>query len=347
MAPNAGHLARPGRGLRYVPYEELAGRPNVIVDGSPTEGTVLSLSHWPHLPVPPGLEADLSAEMVMAYLGRFDLHGPADLVSNNHFDQDGLVSVFALIDPDAAQARRDLLVDVAAAGDFATYRSRAAAQISMVIAAFADTDRSPLTLASGDNRSAALYDELLGRLPELMDHPERYRDLWSEEDSTLTATEQLVGSGQVQIEEAPELDLAVVSVPDGAPRAGGHRFGGMWMKGLHPMAINNATARFAVLCVRGRSYEFAYRYETWVQYRSRRPRPRVDLRPLAAELTAEEPGGARWIFEGVELLIPRLYLVGADESTLSSEEFRTRLEAHLRTAPPAWDPYTQPTTEHA
>ena len=36
-----------------------------------------------------------------------------------------------------------------------------------------------------------------------------------------------------------------------------------------------------------------YRYETWVQYTSRRPRARVDLTPLAEELTAEEPGDAR------------------------------------------------------
>src|SRR5258706_4535933 len=122
MFPHAGDLARAGRELLYVSYDELAGRPNVIVDGSPAEGTVLSLSHWPHLPVPPGLEADLSAEMALGYLDRFDLHGPAELVSNNHFDQDGLVSVFALVDPDAAQARRDLLIDVAAARDSATYR---------------------------------------------------------------------------------------------------------------------------------------------------------------------------------------------------------------------------------
>ena len=66
------------QGLRYAPYEELAGSPNVVVDGAPTDGTVLGLTHWPHVPVPPGLEADLSAEMAVAYLSRFDLHGAAE-----------------------------------------------------------------------------------------------------------------------------------------------------------------------------------------------------------------------------------------------------------------------------
>ena len=245
--------------LRFAPYDAMAGAANVVVDGSPTDGTVLSLSHWPHLVAPLGLAADLSAQMAFAYLDRFDLHGAAELVSNNHFDQDGLVSVYALIDPDRALARRDLLIDIAAAGDFATYRSRTAARISMAIAAFADPDRSPLTFGDGD-RTGALYEELLGRLPEMMDDPDRYRDLWADEDDTLHASEALVRSGQVRIEEDEALDLAVCSVPPGAPDAGGHRFGGMWVDGLHPMAINNATDRFALLCVRGRRYEFTYRH---------------------------------------------------------------------------------------
>ena len=85
------------RGLRYAPYDEMAGALNVVVDGSATAGTVLCLSHWPNTPAPAGLEADLSAQMALAYLDRFDLHGSAELVSNNHFDQDGLISVYALV----------------------------------------------------------------------------------------------------------------------------------------------------------------------------------------------------------------------------------------------------------
>jgi len=327
------------RGLRFVPYDALAGAANVIVDGAPTDGTVLSLSHWPQAVAPPGLQADLSAQMAIAYLDRFDLHGAAELVSNNHFDQDGLMSVYALVNPDAVPARRDLLVDVAAAGDFATYTSRDAARISMTIAAFADVARSPVAFGD-DDRPGGLYEELLGRLPELMDHPDRFRALWAEEDDTLSVCEALVRSGRVRIEEDPELDLAVLWIPPSAPRAGGHRFGGMWVDGLHPMAINNATDQFAVLCVRGGRYEFTYRYESWVQYQSRRPRPRVDLAPFAAELTEAEPGTARWIFEGAETLSPRLYLAGADDSHIEFATFRTGLEAQLRHAPPAWDPYT-------
>ncbi len=64
------------------------------------------------------------------------------------------------------------------------------------------------------------------------------------------------------------------------------------------MAINGATERGAVLTLRGNHYELAYRYESWVQFRSRPVRPRVDLAPLAERLNAEEAeagGTARWV----------------------------------------------------
>ena len=105
------------------------------------------------------------------------------------------------------------------------------------------------------------------------------------------------------------------------------------------MAVNNATSMLSLLTIRGARYEFTYRYESWVQYRSKRPRPRVDLAPLAEQLTADETSGGRWTAEGVDGLTPRLYLAGADESSLAPDHVRSRLVDHLATAAPAWDPY--------
>ena len=101
-----------GGPLSFVPYHELGGRPNVIADGSPTDGTVLCLTHWPGIDSPPDLRADLSAEMAFRYLRRFDRHDGAAAVSNNHFDQDGLVSVYALAFPEQGLARQRLLTGI-------------------------------------------------------------------------------------------------------------------------------------------------------------------------------------------------------------------------------------------
>jgi hypothetical protein len=72
---------------------------------------VLTVTHWPGYPPPAGIEDDLSAQMAFRLLERPDLvPGEAEAVSNNHFDQDGLVSIYALV---ASVQRRTFLEDVA------------------------------------------------------------------------------------------------------------------------------------------------------------------------------------------------------------------------------------------
>jgi hypothetical protein len=104
------------------------------------------------------------------------------------------------------------------------------------------------------------------------------------------------------------------------------------------MAIHNATQRFRVLVIQGRRYRLDLRYETWVQYASRRPLGRPDLAPLAARLNELEKTG-RWTFDGVDEITPSLRMEGADESAIAPERFRVLVETFLATAPPAWDPY--------
>jgi hypothetical protein len=214
----------------------------------------------------------------------------------------------------------------------------------MALAAYADPARSPLPRLPEENgeRTAVLYTELLGRLPELCDQPERWHELWRDEDATLLESAAVIASGAVCIEEVPDLDLAVVTVPPDAPSAGGHRFGGDWVSGLHPMAVHAATDRGALLTVRGRHYELAYRYESWVQFRSRAVRPRVDLGPLAERLNEAETaagGSALWTAQPVSGLTPVLAQPPESESSLDAAVVRAEVERHLRSAPPAWDPY--------
>lgn len=345
-----------GAGLRYVPYGEMGGAPNVVVDGSPAADTLLCLSHWPGIESPPEFHADLSAQMAFAYADALDRHAGAEIVSNNHFDQDGLVGLFALTFPEAAGSRRDLLIEVARAGDFAVTSSRDAARISMALSAYADPRRSPChdLPEDYDALTALLYSELLGRLSELCDHPDRYRPLWEEEDASLRATEAALASGAVTIDEVPEVDLAVVTVsPSGAYEtgsgsgsgSGGHRFAGQWVEGLHPIGVCSATQRGALLTIRGRRYDLVYRYESWVQFRTRPVRPRVDLAPLALRLNEAEADagsgdtGGAWVADDVSALTPALRLRDAVESHLGADVVRTAVVQHLRSAPPAWNPY--------
>lgn len=331
-------------GRCYVPYDESVAVPNIVVDGSANRSTVLALTHWPGIPQPPGLEADLSAQMAFRYLAAPSDHPPARAVTNNHLDQDGLVSVLALTRPELALQHRDLLVDVAAAGDFATYRYRSAARASMAIWTYADEAASPLGdqlagLGYGE-QCALLYEELLPLVVPMATDPDRFRPLWAEEDERLSASEQALASGAVTIDEHPDVDLAVVTIGEGQRRRAGHRFGSDTFDEIHPMALHRATDRFRILVVHGRRYRLVDRYETWVQYRSRRPLPRVDLRPLAGQLSAAEAGATRWTATAPSDLSPTLS--AGDESSLPPGTVAAAVVRHLASSPPAWDPYALP-----
>jgi hypothetical protein len=326
---------------RFGGYAASADEPNVVVDGSPNEGTVLTLTHWPGFPQPQGFHFDLSAEMAFHHLDAPIAHPPAEIVTNNHFDQDGLVGVHALVHPELSVEHRQLLIDVASAGDFATFTDRRAARASMVIDAYADGDRSPIAASlsgSYDDQCVVLYEETLPLLVSIAVDGDRFRDLWAGEDAQLTSSEAALAEGIVTIDELPDVDLAVVTIPDSETSRRGHRFAGMSFDSIHPMALHNATERFRLLVIHGRRYQFVDRYETWVQYRSRRPLPRVDMRPLAEQLSATEKRSTKWTSSAPGSLTPTLRVDG--ESSLEPDVVRKMLVHHLRTSPPAWDPYS-------
>ncbi len=324
--------------LEFIAFDEAASVPNIVVDGAANAATVMTLSHWPKSGTPQALKANTSAEIVFRYLESPAFHVDVSAITNNHFDEDGLVGLYSLLNPEAAKTERDLLVGVAHAGDYKTYSDRRAARIAFTIAAFANSESSPLdpdvfTRSYGE-KTAALYRELLPRLGQIVRETEQFRRYWEPEDRRLSESEEKLRQGDIRIEERPELDLAIVSITDREEtQANGDYLG------CHRMAIHNATPRNRLLIQRGRRSVFAYRYESWVQMVTRRSHPRVDLAPLAAALSADEPEGVVWAFDGVAEITPRMTLSGADESAIPPEIIQDRVTAFLRGAAPAWDPY--------
>jgi hypothetical protein len=330
--------------LRFVADHLAADSPNVVVDGSPNAGTVLTLSHWPGMPTPAELRDDLSAQIAFRALEQPWRFEGVDVVTNNHFDQDGLAGIFTLTRPEVALAHRDLVVDIARAGDFGAFTDRRAARLAMAIAALDDDERSPLPRELLDvpypQRCASLYEWSLPRLGEVLDAPERWADLWRDEDAHLDESLGAIAGGAVTIDERTDIDLAVVTVPDAWADRATHRFTQRWTEALHPMAVNSSTDCVRVLLVQGGRYRLELRYETWVMFMSRRVLARPDLRPLAEELTALESHGATWHADDVGSLTPKLSLDGDATSSLPPQEFVAVVDRYLRTAPPVWDPFT-------
>ncbi len=347
------------RSLQYLPVEELEGRPHVLVDGAARPGSVLVLSHWPQSPTPAVLARDLSAQTVFAFLraqGRKDGRAfsaelsatlaaadRAEAVTNDHFDEDGLVSVLAMVEPEFALRHEELLAEVASCGDFGVVSSRLAARIAFAVGPIAE---AALQARLGDvvaerpsSWSGPRYRAVLERAVELVEHPEHFRAHWAEQDAALSAAEEDLRSGAVRIDEVPEVDLAVVRRlhgtaepwPDGSARA--HN-----VLALHEVALHSATSASRVLAFNGGACELYLRYESWIRYMSRRVPLRPDLGPLAEQLSAAEPSGSPWAADAVGSLVTRMGPV-AGETEIDPAAILGAVTAYLESAPPAWDPF--------
>jgi hypothetical protein len=329
--------------MHYIAYHKLGSIPNIIVDGASNKNTVLNLSHWPLSNTPKELKDDLSVQIVFKYLGKPEYHVKCDVVSNNHFDEDGLVGMYALINPEKALKQKDILIDIGRAGDFGTYKNRNSARIVFVLSAYADPDFSPLNPEIFEKEysdiAEVLYKHMLELLPDIISSPERFKRFWQYEEEMLNASEAAIWRGDITIEEIPDIDLAIVRIPEAIPGKKVHRFTLERKAVCHPMAVHNSTNCFRVLYIQGHTYELEYRYETWVQYMSKKPLPRVDLTGLAQELTHDEKGKAKWIFDGVNLITPSLHLDGVSESSINPDVFISKVKNFLLNAEPAWNPY--------
>jgi hypothetical protein len=313
-----------------------------MADGAALPSTVLTLSHWPRSNTPRALRHDLSAGMAFRYLHSRRRWPDPGVVTSDHFDQDGLVTVAALTGPEAAVAAEQRLMAVAEAGDFVRGRDRDAARASFALASLAEGWEGP------DDQNAALGGELhreaLRLLPDLVARPDRHRRMWEEEDAFLAASEAALESGAVTLTDLPDVDLTVVSVSGRGPGTGrAAQFTRRRAGPVHPMAVHNRSARTRVLVAAPPYYELYYRYETWVQLASRRAPARVDLAALAEELTEREPAGGRWVFTGVAATVARLGPADGAGSDLAPEAVSALVRDALARGRPAWDPYAAPT----
>jgi hypothetical protein len=296
-------LPRVAEGAVFVPQEELAGRPNAVVDGPLLPGTVLSLSHWRGSGTPDALRDDTSALIVLRYLAA-GADGPeVHAVTNNHYDEDGLLAIWLLLErPPEGAPERALAVAAAEAGDFATWTDPWAPRGASACIRRAARGATPfpevgriLATAGAVDPAGRLYRAILPRVGGLLADPERYRMLWRPRWSAIEADIALLDAGDATVEDVPAADLAVLRTP----------------RPLDPMAVHPRTPRMRILtALPDGTVTVTYRYETWVDLPSRPLPPRRDLTPVAARLQAIERNDVRWLFEGVSAITPRLMAAG-------------------------------------
>src|SRR5436190_8502154 len=114
--------------------DRIANLPKLSVDG--TVDQAIHFSHWHGNQTPPEVKADTSTEIalnLMASPQREKLTRGIDLVTNNHFDTDGVLSVWTVLNAKRALSLREQLIAAAEAGDFSELSSTDGVRASIVI----------------------------------------------------------------------------------------------------------------------------------------------------------------------------------------------------------------------
>ena len=275
--------------MRYLGFAmEPDGERRVVVGGGRRPAGALTLSHHTGTTTPAELRADTNAGIVLNLLRSRhggDLLQGIELVSSERCDADALLGVWALLEPEAALARADHVEDAARAGAFRVRRSPEAAQFACWVTGFREQE--------GLHDEDAAFRAMLPLVAGVLDRPRDHDLYWIGQYSNLIHDGAMLHSGAVQIEEYPELDLAVMETP----------------LSLHDLVRFSAVSGFRLLTVRSENtYTLEYRRESGVQYQSRRPLPRIDLQPLASRLNFFERGAGRWRAEPVAAPTPRLFV---------------------------------------
>jgi len=297
--------------MRFEFYTEaLANVPKLSVDG--TVDNSIHFSHWEANATPAEVKADTSTEIALnlvASPNRVALTNGIELVTNNHFDTDGVLSVWTVLNGERALAYRDLMISAAEAGDFSEYSSDDGVRVSIAIqgsdqASPNNDDGSPLArLLAGEkvDGDARAYELVLPEVERLLTNINDYESLWREGWESVVAAIESFERGESNVAENSNLSLITL-----APEL----FSGTGFSPTRHSAPYTAISKYAhgelfliaIPAGSGWFYRLDYPYYSWAETVVR---PRVKHRDLsgALQLLNNKEGNrdGRWQMDNREM----------------------------------------------
>jgi hypothetical protein len=297
--------------MRFEFYSDaIANLPKISVDG--TVDDAIHFSHWNGNRTPPELKADTSTEIALNLVAsprREELTGGIDLVTNNHFDTDGVLSVWTVLNGERALSLRERLIAAAEAGDFSELSSTDGVRASIVIQASdspIDKSGSPLArqLAGVEvTDEARAYELVLPHVERVLTHTGEYEPLWRDSWSRIeTALESFARGTSRAIEDAEARFSLITLAPEIFSPAG-------FQPARHaaPFTAISHQARGELFVIAtpleaGWSYRIDYPYYSWAETVMRPAIGRRDLSRLMGELNhLEQNTAAKWKLDASEL----------------------------------------------
>lgn len=288
----------------YIPFTEVKQHPALVVDSMHPNGLVLS--HWRGAPTPAAVRGDTSADIVFNALHRQIPGLEIAAVTANHFDIDGFIGVWTLLNPALALAHEAVLREAARIGDFRELDlQKPASDLALKLVCWINAQETARfyppfgTVDLEENEVIASVDKFAYFLREfgpVLHEPERFRPVWEPEYHQVLQDYALIHSRQTQISTCPQIGLVVVRPP----------------RPVHYYALFSPTAGYDMVLSQyaGNRYELEYKYTTWIDLDARPTLPRIALMPLAARLNQLEASGESWTADPITDTGPILRLGG-------------------------------------
>jgi hypothetical protein len=206
--------------MRFEYYSDaIANTPKLSVDG--TVSNAVHFSHWQGNETPASVKADTSTEIALNLVAapdRDELTRGIDLVTNNHFDTDGVLSVWTVLTGEPALELRDKLIAAAEAGDFSEMSTQAGVRASIVIQGSEspiDETGSPLArqLAGGPvSDDARAYELVLPHVERVLTHTNEYEALWCDPWNRIASALDSFAKGRSRVDEDSEAKISLVTL---------------------------------------------------------------------------------------------------------------------------------------
>ncbi|MBD1397064.1 hypothetical protein H9Q13_07790 [Pontibacter sp. JH31] len=305
---------------QFIPFSEVRQHKAIIVDSMHPNGLVLS--HWRGAPSPAEVRDDTSAAIV---LNALRLHLPGlDLpyVTANHFDIDGFVGVWALLNPEKALENEELLRQMALIGDFRELdlnhplAGEALKLVCWINARERDMFYAPFAADDMEEKEAkqcvSKFNYFLREFGRVLQDPDWEKGVWEEEVADVLLGYRDMYKPDTRLERHPDIGLVIIQT---------HR-------PMHYYALFSRTKGFDIVlsCYDDNRYELEYKYTTWVDIDSRSTLPRITLQPLAAQLNELEQSGYTWTWDGITETGPLLRLDGGQLSRMETYDNPTARE---------------------
>ncbi len=297
--------------MRFEFYTDaLENTPKLSVDG--TVPNSIHFSHWEGNETADELKADTSTEIALNLVGspkRESFTQGVDLVTNNHFDCDGVLSCWTVLNGERALRYRDLLIAAAEAGDFSEHSSDDGVRVSIAIQGAEQSspnndDGSPLAqmLAGREfatritDNDALAYELVFPEVERLLTNVNAYEPLWRDGWNDVAEAIESFERGRSQVREYAESRISLVTLAPDIFK------GGRFSPTRHsaPFTAISKFARgemflIAIPAGDGWFYRLDYPYYSWAETVVR---PRIARRDLSAALRflneREGSGNGTW-----------------------------------------------------